>query len=78
MRYFACSRPLTDIDSTTETHVTITYSEDDIRRIYYPEWYQSMCNTYGQEIVDRYYTFEHCLRDWKYITWATEIPSSDS
>lgn len=74
MRYFCYTEPLSDIDNPLDIHTVITCSEEDIRRVYYPKWYKQMCDTYGQDIVDRYYSFEECLQDWIIINsaWKSE------
>jgi hypothetical protein len=42
----------------------VTVSEDDIRKEYYPWWYEKMCEKYGKEKVDKNWSFEDCLWDW--------------
>lgn len=48
-------------------------SEDDIRKEYYPYWYEKMCDKYEQAYVDENYSFEDCLEDWKIVHWAWEV-----
>jgi len=46
MRYFCYSEPhLTG-------HNVAVMSEEDIRRDYYPIWYERMCAKFGKETVD--------------------------
>jgi hypothetical protein len=54
-------------------HYTITVSEEDVRRTYWPYWYKLMCAKWGAEIVDKDYSFEDCLTDWVVINWAEEV-----
>ena len=67
MRYYSFAYPDQDKD------VVETMSEDDIRKEYYPYWYGKMCEKFGQERVDAYYTFEDCLDDWKVVHWAWDV-----
>jgi hypothetical protein len=67
MRYFTV-QSFDDKDFYTET-----LSEDDIRKEYYPYWYDKMCKAFGQETVDAKYSFEDCLDDWVITNWATEV-----
>ena len=50
----------------------VTVSEEDIKRDYWPYWYEKMCKEFGQEDVDSKYTFEDCLDDWITVNWAWE------
>lgn len=50
-----------------------TFSEDEIRKEYYPYWYGKMCEKYGKEHVDAIYGFEECLEDWCTLHWAWEV-----
>jgi len=68
MRYFTFVQPKDD--SNEPEYVTL--SEEDIRKEYYPYWYEKMCEKYGKEHVDATYTFEDCLYDWQVVHWATE------
>lgn len=68
MRYFTFVQPL---DNSSEPEY-VTMSEEDIRKEYYPYWYDKMCHKYGKEHVDQHYSFEECLEDWKVIHWAVE------
>lgn len=67
MRYFSYNTFKTDpsIDSYVET-----VSEEEIRKDYYPWWYEKMCKKYGKEHVDETYSFEECLEDWCTVHWA--------
>lgn len=51
----------------------VTLSEDEVRKDYWPYWYEKMCNKYGKTHVDELYTFEDCLDDWKIVHWAWEV-----
>lgn len=57
----------------TDVVITVTMTEEDLREEYYPYWYKCMCEAYGREVVDRDYTFEDCIKDWKMVTLAKEI-----
>lgn len=71
MRYYSYNEAQWNAaPDSTDTHRVVTVSEDEIRQTYYPYWYKEMCDTYGQESVDRYYSFEECLKDWIIINWA--------
>ena len=50
-----------------------TKSEEDIRREYYPVWYQIMCERFGKEYVDSTYCFLDCVEDWITVNWAWEV-----
>jgi hypothetical protein len=52
---------------------TVTLSEQEILDYYWDYWYNAMCKKYGKEIVDRAYSQDHCIRDWKTIHWAWEV-----
>ena len=67
MRYFSYNTFKTDpsIDSYVET-----VSEEEIRKDYYPWWYEKMCKKYGKEHVDETYSFEECLEDWCTVNYA--------
>ncbi len=67
MRYFSFAYPV-DGDDCIETK-----SEDDIRKEYWPYWYEKMCEKYGKEKVDADYCFEDCLMDWIVVHWAQEV-----
>jgi len=64
MRYFSFN----EFDHKSESVTTV--SEDDVRREYYPYWYEKMCAKYGKEHVDENYCFEDCLCDWVTVHWA--------
>ena len=68
MRYFTFVQPLDD--SGAPEYVTM--SEEDVRKEYYPYWYDKMCHKYGKSHVDEHYCFEDCLDDWKIVHWAVE------
>ena len=68
MRYFCYNEYVED----PNTNSVITVSEEDVRRDYYPYWYDKMCKKFGKEVVDRDYCFEDCLDDWIVVNWAWE------
>jgi hypothetical protein len=69
MRYYSYN----EYSENPNANPLVTVSEEDIRRDYWPFWYYKMCKKYGQEIVDRDYSFENCLSDWMVIHWAWEV-----
>lgn len=70
MRYFTHCEP--EEDGSVRY---ITLSEEEIKAEYYPYWYGKMCKKFGKENVDKNYSFEDCLEDWKVIHWAQEVDS---
>lgn len=68
MRYYSYNE-YTDNDENE----IITLSEEDIRKNYWPYWYDKMCGKFGKEIVDRDFCFEDCLYDWVIVNWAWEV-----
>lgn len=54
-------------------HYMVTVSEEEVRRTYWPYWYDRMCARWGRDVVDKDYTFEDCLTDWVVINWAEEV-----
>jgi len=54
-------------------NLVITVSESDIRRQYWPYWYDQMCKRFGKLHVDSKYNFEDCLDDWIVVNWAWEV-----
>lgn len=69
MRYFSYNDY---VDDPSDSFVT-TISEDDIRKEYYPHWYDHMCQKFGKEKVDSEYSFEDCLDDFCVVHWAWEV-----
>lgn len=69
MRYFTYA----EFVESTEKPSFVTISEDDIRKEYYPFWYEKMCKKYGKEEVDKTWSFEECLEDWIIVHWAWEV-----
>jgi hypothetical protein len=53
-----------------------TLSEEDIRKQYWPYWYEKMCKKYEQSYVDENYCFEDCLCDWVAVHWAWMVGES--
>jgi len=68
MRYFQIQYP-----DENDNNIVEALSEEDIRRDYFPFWYEKMCAKFGKEYVDKNYTFEDCLGDWKVVHWAIEV-----
>ena len=52
---------------------TIIVSEEEIRKDYYPYWYEKMCQKFGKDVVDEQYSFEDCLEDFIVTNWAEEL-----
>lgn len=67
MRYYSYNEYTED-----EKGLVLTVSEEDIRRDYWPFWYNKMCEKYGKDQVDANYCFEDCLEDWIVVNWAWE------
>lgn len=67
MRYFSFH----EYDGTSGWIETV--SEDEIEKEYYPYWYNMMIKKYGKTIVDKTFSFEDCLEDWKITYWAWEV-----
>lgn len=61
---------LTARSYTTRKGFHIYDEEDDIRKEYYPWWYEKMCKEYGKEEVDKNWSFEDCLEDWIATNYA--------
>jgi hypothetical protein len=72
MRYYSYNDYETD--PSVDSYVAIK-SEEDIRKEYYPYWYERMCHKFGKEHVDKNYTFNDCIQDWIIVNWAWEIES---
>ena len=68
VRYFSYNEYVDDPSANS----VVTVSEEDVRRDYYPYWYDKMCKKFGKEVVDRDYSFEDCLDDWIVVNWAWE------
>lgn len=51
----------------------VTKSEEEIRKEYWPYWYNRMCNKFGKDQVDAKFCFEDCLDDWVVVNWAWEV-----
>jgi len=67
MRYFSYNE-----QGDGDENVVVTMSEDEIRKEYYPWWYEKMCKKFGKQKVDETYSFEDCLDDWIVVNWAWE------
>jgi hypothetical protein len=66
MRYFSYNEYIND------RNIVITCSEEEIRKCYYPIWHSKMIKKYGEEVVNKNYSFEDCIEDWKTTNWAWE------
>jgi hypothetical protein len=73
MRYYSYDEPVFDEDNNVIDNVVKTFSEEEIRKTYYPHWYERMCLKLGKEYVDKNYSFEECLIDWMHISGAWEL-----
>jgi hypothetical protein len=73
MRYFSYNEydPNSQFADETGGYV-VTVSEDDIKRTYWPYWYNRMCAKYEQAYIDENYSFEDCLEDWVVVHHAWE------
>lgn len=67
MRYYSYNE-LGDNDE----NIVVTMSEEEIKKTYYPYWYERMCKKFGKEHVDQNYSFNECLEDWIVVNWAWE------
>ena len=77
MRYFCYNELVEPGEGTScvESIISsvVTVSEDDIRKEYYPWWYEKMCKKYGKEEVDKNWSFEECLENWVTLHYAWEV-----
>lgn len=69
MRYYSYN----ELHENGTDNVVVTVSEDDIRRNYFPYWYDQMCRKFGEDVVRRDYSFDDCLDDWIVVNWAWEV-----
>lgn len=67
MRYFSFN----EFDESGGSVVTM--SEEEVRKEYWPYWYEKMCQKYEQSYIDEHYSFEDCLEDWITVHWAWEV-----
>ena len=49
MRYYSYNEPVFDTDGKLIDNVVETVSEEEIRKEYFPYWYEKMCKKYGKE-----------------------------
>lgn len=79
MRYFSYDEPIFSDDDhfTVIGNRTVTLSEEDIRREYYPYWSDAMIRKYGKEAFERDWSFEECLEDFVAGQWAREVPEGE-
>lgn len=68
MRYFSYHEYVTD-----ESAIIVTKSEDEVRKEYWPHWFDKMCDKFGYEHVTEIYSFEDCLDDWIVVNYAWEV-----
>jgi len=71
MRYYSYNEFSNDENGEVIGKV-VTVSEEELRKTYYPYWYDKMCKKFGKEIVNENYSFEECLNDWIVVYWAWE------
>jgi len=71
MRYYSYNEFSNDENGEVIGKV-VTVSEEELRKTYYPYWYDKMCKKFGKQIVDENYSFEECLNDWIVVYWAWE------
>jgi hypothetical protein len=73
MRYYSYNEFSNDENGEVIGKV-VTISEDIIRGVYFPYWYDKMCIKFGKQIVDENYSFEECLDDWivVYCAWESK------
>ena len=57
---------------------TAVMSEEDIRRDYYPIWYERMCAKFGKETVDNRDSVREFLEDWCTIHCAWESTNDEN
>lgn len=74
MRYFCCYRYT---ENPSSDDYVVTKSEEDIRKEFYPYWYDKMCAKFGKEHVDATYSFEDCLQDWIVVNWGWESKDAE-
>lgn len=81
MRYFSYNEytetEFSPDDSSIPPALIVTVSEEEIRRDYYPYWYEKMCTKFGKTAVDQTYSFEDCLDDWIVVNWAWEVKDAE-
>ena len=68
MNYYLISYPGDDGENIDEV-----LSEEDIRRDYWPHWYERMCKRFGKDVVDRDYCFQDCVDYWVIVHWAVKV-----
>ena len=74
MRYFSYNEYDPDSPMADDSGGYVeTITDDEIRREYYPFWYEKMCKKFGKEHVDANYNFDDCLDDWMVVHWAWEV-----
>lgn len=71
MRYFSYNEP--GIYPKPYGFDIKTVSEEEIRKEFYPFWYDLMCKKFSKDHVDKTYNFEDCLEDWKVVNYAWEV-----
>lgn len=67
MRYFSFN----EFDG--EKGWVTTVSEEEIRRDHYPAWHYNMSRLFGEDVVNKEYSFQDCLEDWIVVHWAWEV-----
>jgi len=71
MRYYRYKEPSVMNDDFSAEIVTL--SEQEILDYYWDYWYSNMCNKFGEDIVDREYSKNYCLKDWCVAHRAWEV-----
>ena len=67
------NEPEMDTDGKIIYNVVITISEEQIKKQYYPYWYEKMCKKFGKQLVDEQWGFDDCLDDWCVVNWAWKV-----
>lgn len=44
--------------------IILSVTELDIRKQWYPYWYEMMCKKYGKDVTDNQFDFDSCIEDW--------------
>lgn len=70
MKYYSYDTWKTDprIDS-----YVVTFSEEQIIKMFYPYWKEQMIKKFGEERFEKEFTEKDCIEDWMVINWAWEV-----
>lgn len=66
MRYYSYSYP------TEHGYQTDTFSEKEIKTLYYEVWIRRMYSKFGED-TDKDLSFESCLEEWIIVNLAWEV-----